>query len=431
MGKMSAAALKKALALIFTLSALLVPGAAGAAAAAADLHGFVEGAYGLKLGDERAEKNGYNLGEVRVQLKHLSFPEILDPLSGEIFFKGELLADAYDEEVRAAFRELNLFLRPVDNVDVKAGRQILTWGTGDFLFINDLFPKDYVSFFTGREDEYLKLPSDALRLWLFLEAASVDLVLIPEFRPNNSIRGDRLSFYDGLTNSIIGEEAERVFFERAVSTENIEAALRVYRTIRSYEAAFYLFNGFYKEPRGILDASREEFFYPRLRVYGFSLRGPVLGGIGNIEAGFYDSLNDPTGRDGSVENSSIKYLVGFSRELGVDFKMGLQYMTEVMLQYDGYRGSVSPATPLRDEFRHLLTLRLTRLLLNQTLEAGLFAFYSPSDRDAYLRPVVGYKATDNLKLTVGVNIFTGSLDHTDFGSLEGNNNVYLRARYTF
>lgn len=416
-----------ALAIIIASALLIYP----AASIAEDIHGFFEGAYGIKLGDERALKNDYNLGEARVQLKYLYFPGMLEDYSGEVFFKGELLADAYEEEVRASFRELNLFLRPADILDVKAGRQILTWGTGDFLFINDLFPKDYVSFFTGRDDEYLKLPSDALRVWLFFDTASVDLVLIPVFTPNNSIRGDRLSFYDGLTNQLTGEEAKRVFTERANSIENMEAALRVYRTIKSYEAAFYFFNGFYKEPRGILNPGLEEFFYPRLRVYGLSLRGPVFGGIGSLEAGYYDSLNDPTGRDGSIENSSIKYLAGFSRELGVDFKAGLQYMVEQMLRYDGYRGSIPASTPQRDVFRHLLTLRLTRLLLNQNLEAGLFAFLSPSDRDVYLRPSVGYKATDNLKLTLGANIFSGRLDHTDFGSLEGNNNVYVRARYTF
>ncbi|MED5520502.1 MAG: hypothetical protein VX459_02085, partial [Pseudomonadota bacterium] len=35
--------------------------------------------------------------------------------------------------------------------DIKVGKQVLTWGTGDYLFLNDLFPKDYQSFFAGRE----------------------------------------------------------------------------------------------------------------------------------------------------------------------------------------------------------------------------------------------------------------------------------------
>ena len=59
-------------------------------------------------------------------------------------------------------RELNILFTPIDIMDVKAGRQILTWGTGDLLFINDLFPKDWNSFLLGRDEEYLKAPSDAV-----------------------------------------------------------------------------------------------------------------------------------------------------------------------------------------------------------------------------------------------------------------------------
>src|SRR3972149_11637645 len=148
----------------------------GPPAIAKDLHGSVEGAYALKAGDDRARKNTFNLAEARVQLKSLSFPGPLEPLSGEVFLKGELLAYAYEEKVAGRVRELNLFVRPKDNVDIKAGRQVLTWGTGDYLFVNDLSPKDYVSFFTGRDDEYLKLPSDAVRAWLFTDTVNLDFV---------------------------------------------------------------------------------------------------------------------------------------------------------------------------------------------------------------------------------------------------------------
>ena len=40
-------------------------------------------------------------------------------------------------------REANFILTPASLMDVKAGRQILTWGTGNLIFINDLFPKDW------------------------------------------------------------------------------------------------------------------------------------------------------------------------------------------------------------------------------------------------------------------------------------------------
>ena len=396
-----------------------------------EIEGFVEGAYGPRTGSDATEKDAFNLLEARLQLKGAHSPELLDPWYGELTFKADLLADGYAERLSLIVREGALSFTPADIVDVKVGRQILTWGTGDLLFVNDLFPKDYVSFFIGRDDEYLKLPNDAVRVSIFTEAASFDLVAIPVFEPNNSVTGKRVSFFDGLKGRITGAGARRDFKEPAKAAENMELALRAYRTIGSFEAALYAFFGFYKEPRGILDPATEKFFYPRLNVYGLSARGPFLGGIGSFEAGWYDSRRDRGGNDPLVENSSVKYLLGYSRDMGGDLSLGLQYLVEEMLHYDSYLGALSAGDPVRDEFRHLVTIRLTKLLKAQTVEAGIFAFYSPSDRDAYLRPMVSYKVTDDLKVTAGGNVFMGSEDHTEFGQFERNDNLYMRARYSF
>jgi hypothetical protein len=74
-------------------------------------------------------------------------------------------------------------------MDVKLGRQILTWGTGDLIFINDLFPKDWISFFIGRDTDYLKAPSDAIKVSLFGEQANLDIVYTPQFDSDRFIEG--------------------------------------------------------------------------------------------------------------------------------------------------------------------------------------------------------------------------------------------------
>ena len=72
----------------------------------------------------------------------------------EAFAKLDFLQDGfdstrYDWELREAYLKFRL---PGD-IDLKVGRQILTWGTGDLLFINDLFPKDWNSFLLGRDED--------------------------------------------------------------------------------------------------------------------------------------------------------------------------------------------------------------------------------------------------------------------------------------
>jgi hypothetical protein len=69
--------------------------------------------------------------------------------------------------------------------------------------------------------------------------------------------------------------------------------------------------------------------------------------------------------------------------------------------------------------------------MNQNLRLSLFTYYSPSDEDVYMRPIANYKASDNLSLEVGSNIFFGDEPYTFFGQFEDNTNAYLAVRYSF
>jgi hypothetical protein len=391
------------------------------------LHGFVEVASGLRVVEDSTQPKDLVLGEGRVQL------EVSQEWEGgpRLFLKTDFLGDVAEEAVKVDLREGYVDYSPLPNLDLRVGRQIITWGTGDFLFINDVFPKDYISFFIGRQPQYLKLASDALKASLFIDALSVDLVAIPFFTDDAVLTGRRLSFFDGITNQIVGKDATFLLTEPTRTPANTEWAVRLLRQFGSYEVALYGFKGFFHSPLGVRDPVRHELFFPELAVYGGSVRGPGLGGITNLEFGYYDSLEDQAGGNPFVENSSMKYLVGYERQAWSDFTLGLQYFVEQMLHFDRFKGSQPPGAPSRDEFRHLLTLRLTQLLRYQTVELSLFVFFSPSDQDYYLRPTVAYKITDQLTAVLGANVFGGAKRNTAFGQLEANDNVYLRLTYGF
>jgi hypothetical protein len=102
---------------------------------------------------------------------------------------------------------------------------------------------------------------------------------------------------------------------------------------------------------------------------------------------------------------------------------------EQLMGYGAYADSLGGSSK-RDEFRHVITLQLTQLLMNQTLELSLSGYYSPSDQDAYLRPKISYDCTDSIILETGANIFIGKADHTFFGQFENNTNIYAAVRYS-
>jgi hypothetical protein len=122
-----------------------------------EVHGFYEIRAGWRLRKDKYEKD-MSVMENRLQFDLASY---LDWAVLKV--KGDVIGDLASEQADFDLREANIFTRPLDFVDLKVGRQILTWGTGDLLFINDLFPKDWESFFIGRDSEYLKAPSDAAK----------------------------------------------------------------------------------------------------------------------------------------------------------------------------------------------------------------------------------------------------------------------------
>jgi hypothetical protein len=89
-----------------------------------------------------------------------------------------------------------------------------------------------------------------------------------------------------------------------------------------------------------------------------------------------------------------------------------------------------PGMPQQPLARHVLTLRLTQLLLHQTLRLGLFALWSPNVGDVYVNPEVRYQVTDAWSATLGVNLFCGPR-RTEFGQFADDSNVYVVARYAF
>ncbi|MGM0577637.1 MAG: hypothetical protein ACQEXJ_18065 [Myxococcota bacterium] len=398
------------------------------AAPAVQIHGFGELGVGSRVVGDDTTEDQLVLSEAlfRLELDHES--EL-----ASLSFKGDLLADGVEDEVIVDIREASATLSPAHWLTITAGRQVLTWGTGDLVFLNDLFPKDFVSFFIGRDDEYLKAPSTALKTsFYFYEIFNLDLVWTPVFEPDRFISGERLSFFSPMAGQRVGGGVMVDPVEPELDLDNGEFAARLYRNIGGHELALYGYYGFWKQPSALdtsTDPPRPTF--SRLAVYGASWRAPLLGGIANMEGSFYHSLDDEDGDDPTVPNSQVRGLVGYEHELITKMTLGLQYYVEYILDHDAMLDSMQSTVFAPDELRHVVTSRITWMLLRDDLTLSLFAMYSPSDMDAYIRPSIGYKVTDAVELTVGGNVLVGEDDHTFFSQLEDNSNAYGRIRYTF
>lgn len=353
--------------------------------------GFVEGAFGTRFSEDPLIDNRNTLEDLRWRIEtEWQFDDI------SLSLKADAGYDGIEDDWIADVRDLTMAFPIGESIDIKIGRQVQTWGTGDLVFLNDLFPKDFVSFFAGRDDEYLKAPGNAVRVTKYSDAINIDFVWTPVFEPDVYLTGERFSFYSEAAGGNIAPRPPFKAPEPDEKFSNGEFALRLYKTIESTEYAFYAYRGFSKQP----------FFVP-MNAYGASVRRPAGPGLINVEASYYDSEDD---------DNQLRFLTGYEWEAKPNFTVGLQYYLE---RHDN------------SDNLHWLTNRLTYRAGRDRHTWSLFTFYSPSDNDFYLRPSYTYRHSDQWSITAGANIFGGKDDHTFFNQLQDASNAYLRVRFHY
>jgi hypothetical protein len=431
-----------------TISLLMGLLVVAAVPSSAEVHwgGFAQGLFGGRLDENNPTATEYPASETRLQLRLEHFGDRSEVFGRLDFFYDGSDTSQYDWELREGY----LKFRVGSQFDFKIGRQVLTWGTGDLIFINDVFAKDYRSFFIGRDDQYLKAPQNALRVEYYPSFGSINLVWTPRFEANRLPTGDRLSYYSPVAGGIVGTGSGKEFYFDPEAPEpefkNSELALRFQRRMMGFATALYFYKGFYKNPLGAklvtIDGSQPVPMpiYPELLVYGASTRGQIWGGILWLEGGFFDSQDDKCGDDPLIPNSSVTGMIGYEKQVASNLTLNIQWQADYMLDYDVFQAQMEQqiaakqlpeGTFIRDEVRHLVTSRLTKLLMNENLTLSSFVFFSPTDEDVYWRPSAEYKYTDQVTIAVGGNIFAGKHENTDFGQFQKDDNAYIKLTYGF
>ncbi|MEO1244539.1 MAG: hypothetical protein AAFX56_02550 [Pseudomonadota bacterium] len=387
-------------------------------------NGFVEAAAGTRFTRDPLLSKRETLEELRWRLETEWNTAALS-----LRFKSDLAYDGIEKGWDAEFRDLTVGFRIGESIDARIGQQVLTWGTGDLVFLNDLFPKDFVSFFAGRDDDYLKAPSATLRFTRFSDTINIDVAWTPLFEPDVYLNGERFSFFSPLAGSNVSPDPPLAAVEPSDSLSNGELAVRLFKTVEGREYALYAYDGFFKQPTALTAAFEPTF--AALTAIGASLRQPAGPGLVNFETAYYWSRDDKDGTDPLLPNDQLRLLAGYEWEPKANFTVGLQYYLEWTRDHDALIRN-SPAAEFEpDELRHVLTTRLSfRAGLDRHV-FSLFAFISPSDRDFYLRPSYQFRYSDEWSWVLGGNLFGGDAQHTFFSQLQDASNAYLRIRYHY
>lgn len=384
--------------------------------------GFMEAGLGTRFSDDSLVANHNTLEDLRWRFESEWHPDRY-----EITLKADAGYDGIENQWFADLRDLSVGLKLGEDTDVAIGRQVQTWGTGDLVFLNDLFPKDFQSFFSGRDDEYLKAPGNVFRVTHYSPGVNVDFVWTPVFEHDIYLTGERYSFFSPPAGGNVAPGFTAL--EPKESLSNGEFALRLFRTIEGREYALYAYRGFFKQPNA-LTTSLQPTFAPMSAV-GASFRRSLGPGLFNAETSYYDSRDDRSGSNPLIPNGQLRLLAGYEWEAKPNFTVGLQYYVEWTLDHDDLMAN-SPFPQFEpDEQRHLFTNRLTWRAGMEKYTWSLFTFYSPSDSDFYLRPQFTYRYSDQWSLSTGGNLFGGNSQHTFFNQLQDASNAYLRIRFNY
>lgn len=382
-----------------------------------EVHGFLQTNNSLRLFRSDDFASQLLKGEQRGQL------ELTHKSSGwDANVKLDFFYDAVESEASTQLRE-GFVSYYGKNLDLRVGKQIITWGVGDLVFLTDVFPKDWAGFITGAPIEYLKKGSTGLRANYGRKGVGVEAIVIPEFERDVFPTSDRLSFfapYPQAANHVLAP------------SERPEYGLRLSKELKGFSTSLYLFSG--RDPSPIVHfdqpTSTATTRFGSLRMAGLSTQGNTKLGLLSGELAYYRT-EDRAGTDPEVNNPSLKALVGLERTLKGNETLGFQFIQDWMLNYGAYRDSLPGVFPSRDSVLNTMTVRWRNSLRNDTFKPTVFGLYNLNDRDWFVKAEAQVEIRPGLWYLVGAYLFGGAAPHTMFGQLAHDDNLYFTVRSSF
>lgn len=333
----------------------------------------------------------------------------------------ELVQDFVFGQTRARAREL-YWDWTKDAIQLRAGRQMITWGTGDMLFINDVFAKDWNAFFGGMPMDFLKRPTDAIKFDFYPDNTTIETV-IARFDEDHLPEMRRFELKSPLFEPpIISESPD----------DDLEYAGKLSSSVSGWDVSTYASRSYWRRAayQPTITEQGTSVTFPRLNTYGASLTGQIKNGVFNLEAGYYDSRDDVSGSNPFIQNSQTRLLTGYNRQLWKDSTLGVQFYIEHMENYSAYRATAPSSTAASAEWNRIATLRFTQFLMHQTLTVNVFSYWGLSESDRFLQSTLRYAFNDNLWGEIGTNIFSGNSQGM-FGAFNHNDNLYLTLRLAY
>lgn len=314
-----------------------------------------------------------------------------------------------------------------DRADLQIGKQIIAWGRADGINPTDnVSPRDYTVMLPFEDDQ--RLGVTALKLDYYLsQEYTLTVLAAPLFEPSDvpvpsgSIMSVRRPG-SGLANTQVGARLNKVGgdFDWSVSYYR---GFSLLPTVQAGELGSAL-----------------DLHYDRISVVGadfarnfgrFGLRGEIA----------YVNSADDSNRDTFVKHPYLFWILGVDRTFYEYLNFNVQFFERLDLTYQDPGAIADPQLRraadlngilegLTEYTNHGMSFRISEEWMNETLRAEVFGVSDLTGNSYYLRPLVTWAFTDNLKGTVGANIYGGG-QRTQYGIQVANSGAFVELRYGF
>ena len=315
--------------------------------------------------------------------------------------------------------------------DLRAGRQIITWGNADGVRITDnISPSDMSEYITRDFDE-IRMAVDALKIRMFGSHGTGELIYLPFFKAGILPEDDSpwalggFSSTDTLTQSSGDAEPGR-------NLENGEIAVKYAFFLPGFDFAlsyFYTWNDqpYYTFTHKTGEADDIYLVTPkfhRIHIAGLEFSRPHGDFVFRGEAGFLHGSRYSSRKKGIPlhKKDQVKWL------LGVDWYPGNNWSLLCQVTGDrifGYSDEIA-----RDKQSAMATLNLSKKLLREKFTVSGMHYYDLDEGDSLTRFSGEYELKDGFSLFIGSDIFKGDRAG-DFGRYRDNTQVWAKVKYSF
>jgi hypothetical protein len=308
-----------------------------------------------------------------------------------------------------------------DQVDLKAGRQIVVWGKSDNIRITDVLnPLDLRE--PGLTDlENLRLPVTMTKLDYFIWGLNLSGMVIHEIRYNKDPAFGS-DFFPAAQPLPTNETPDTGF-----DIDNTQFALALHGIFHGWDASLYGAYFYDATPHFDVDPSgSQKLKHARLKMLGGAFNIATGNWLFKTEAAYFDGIRFfNSGKD----FNRIDALVGVEYSGFTDTTLSFEVADRHVLNFDR---QIEAAPDFTEKDRWVSALRLTRTFLNETLALTILAqtWGLTGDDGALQRFTAEYDLTDAIELTGGV-VFYQSGDLPRFSKVGQNDRLYLEIKYNF